>query len=308
MTARSTLSVSELQSPRLAVRGYSAESRLTEHADAIEFKWERFDRSNVAPQGSSSPLCAHLESEETFWSQPAMIAINADDPTTAGQPVNASRAIDSSRIPSPAWNPDSARGTSGQHVADLASSFMQSTHPQGDEEDSPFVWILPPRDQPVSTPRRTGKKPLASISDVEMQSYNGGKEEGNQRTSSESNLGSAPTKRARGSPFAPAPGVYISPLQVVQDAPCGDSAIFSPEIDIAIGSETPRVNSPTRHAESSTGRDDIVPHEDNISESPEETLEPFPDVREAIDDDIEDAGDCLESSQESRDTIESWSK
>ncbi|KAI0661338.1 hypothetical protein C8Q70DRAFT_932340 [Cubamyces menziesii] len=306
---RPTSYASGIHSPRSTNHGYSGEPSYTVHVDNIKFKWERFDRSNVAPQGSSSPLRAPPESEETFWSQPAMMAANVDGHTVAGQLVYASLVeMGGSRIPSPARNSDLARGLGGQPVTDLASSAIQSKHSQQDDQDSPFVWILPPRDQPVSTPRSKSKKPPASDCGSEVQSCGGVKEEG---MSSARNPGNAPSAFARGSPFAPAPGVYISPLQDIQDMPRGDNDrphLVSSEADNAVGSETPLFNIPTRHADPRIGKGDIVLDEDSISESLEKTPAPFPDVQDAMIDDIEDAGDCHESSQESRDTIESWTK
>ena len=243
VVARPTSSASGIHSPRSTNHGCPGEPSYTVYVDNVKFKWERFDRSKVAPQGSSSPLRAPPESEETFWSQPAMMAADVDDHTVAGQLVYASLVeMGGSRIPSPARNSDLARGLGGQPVTDLASSAIQSKHSQQDDQDSPFVWILPPRDQPISTPRSKDKKPPASDCGSEVQSNGGVEEEG---ISSARNPGNAPSAFARGSPFAPAPGVCISPLQDIQDMPRGDNDrphLVSSEADNAVGSETVSVS------------------------------------------------------------------
>ncbi|KAI0332347.1 hypothetical protein GY45DRAFT_1335645 [Cubamyces sp. BRFM 1775] len=307
-----TSSVFRVQSPRSVVSGFSGEPEYTGSLGTVDFKWERFDRSKVVPQGSSSPLRAPAESEETFWSQPAMITANANCPAVTSEPTYGSHAeIDSSRIPSPAWNSDLVHETGERPAIDITSFATQSNRSQQDDEDSPFVWILPPRDQPVCTPRRTGKRPPPSDPCVDPHTIDGVKEEKNQGITGARNPESVSLNFTRGSPFAPAPGVYISPLQDSQDVPRGDNnrpRVVSPVAGEDIASEARLANIPTRHADPHIAKDDIVPDEDNISEPPKKAPNPFPDVRETADDDIEDADDCQGSSQESRDTIESWTK
>lgn len=202
--------------------------------DVPEFRWERFDRSNPQLALSSSPVRVAAESEETFWSQPAQAILGASSP---------SQRHDASPAFSPHTPPRDALpySPSHSHPAQLRDAFPQASpadlprtpvsqdhapdegqDPDDSQEDSGgdglFAWIVAPRDQPApSTPRRRLADPRTELGPTPTTPMSGPA----QGSSGRGRVVSSPDAIREGSPptppcgpsFAPAPGIYISPLR-----------------------------------------------------------------------------------------------
>ncbi|EIW63499.1 uncharacterized protein TRAVEDRAFT_43790 [Trametes versicolor FP-101664 SS1] len=204
--------------------------------DVPEFRWERFDRSNPQLALSSSPVRVAAESEETFWSQPAQAILDASSPRSRhdASPAFSPHTPPRDTLPySPAHNllrhPEQLRDAVPQaSPTDLPKTPVSQDHapdeedPDGSQEgsggDGLFAWIVAPRDQPApSTPRRRLADPRTELGPTPTTPMSGPA----QGSSGRGRVVSSPDAIREGSPptppcgpsFAPAPGIYISPLR-----------------------------------------------------------------------------------------------
>ncbi|TBU55829.1 hypothetical protein BD310DRAFT_932856 [Dichomitus squalens] len=197
--------------------------------DALDFKWERFDRGDIVADvtSASSPRSVHPGSEEAFWSQPA-----GHIPTPVASPT---------RLPVPRTDSSPA----SLRLTGISTPVAASPHKQavlkhlGDQEKDGglFAWIVPPRDAPPpSTPKAsktsshhpaTGRPPrhnadqdfppapasrpgpgVATAGGSPGGKHQRGVADRDETESTETGL--SPPRRL---PFAPGPGIYISPLR-----------------------------------------------------------------------------------------------
>ncbi|KAI0630187.1 hypothetical protein C8Q77DRAFT_247006 [Trametes polyzona] len=237
--------VVQLPSPRSPVLSKTVKSCDTEAGTVheLDFKWERFDRTDVRAVSSSSPIRSGLGSEETFWSQPAPIALQDSDSTRL-HPARAALLpfIHSDFVVERRSTPACDHGSSALARATGRSDRVSREHayevpktpisqnpqsPQGtfpsqeqDDEGGPFAWIVPPRDQPAPStpPRRTTYSQIGPHSRTPVADADSGASIAtctDVRGIGEGGDGVSKPAIAsrRGAPFAPAPGIYVSPLQ-----------------------------------------------------------------------------------------------
>ncbi|KAM5531258.1 hypothetical protein V8D89_015059 [Ganoderma adspersum] len=193
--------------------------------DSLNFKWERFDRGNIVADSTSASSPPHPGSEETFWKQPAQrlpaLAPSAgrrDAPRLDSSPASLRLSgVSTPLLTSPR--------TPREH---FDASKGVPTHRQ-DINLNPFAWILPPRHAgPPSTPqskksssRRTPRTQALHDAAIQDRFPEPASEPGSQRRhrTGVSDVGGSevqghevrpPERRV---PFAPCASIYISPLQ-----------------------------------------------------------------------------------------------
>ncbi|TBU33756.1 hypothetical protein BD311DRAFT_802789 [Dichomitus squalens] len=311
--------------------------------DALDFKWERFDRGDIVADvtSASSPRSVHPGSEEAFWSQPA-----GHIPTPVASPT---------RLPVPRTDSSPA----SLRLTGISTPVAASPHKQavlkhlGDQEKDGglFAWIVPPRDAPPpSTPKAsktsshhpaTGRPPrhnadqdfppapasrpgpgVATAGGSPGGKHQRGVADRDETESTETGL--SPPRRL---PFAPGPGIYISPLRDNPDD--GDETGGEDSGgDEAIGSEgytgnvhRPRVtvvapadrglsanvcqNKPATAAQSANeGTKEDAKR--RASQSISDVSTQSDENRRNIDDDEVEESSLQGCSQESKDSIESW--
>ncbi|KAH9847144.1 hypothetical protein C2E23DRAFT_849705 [Lenzites betulinus] len=316
--------------------------------DTLDFKWERFDRSHADPAGaSSSPVRNAPESEETFWSQPARpVCTN----TSAGgmhtahfklpaPPPSHPGVSNSPALLSPIRSPNENLGSSVRRrnaqqqeasIARLLDRSLPNTplsqpyeppdqvhSPSQDHEDGQFAWIVPPRDlPPPSTPRRRAlTSPPRSIPNTSLSRP----AKPSLAPSLKADAGPAASTRASphhgGSPFAPAPGVYVSPLRgedkvepAASDANAARNKSWIPPASAVLAKI--EVLSPPRCASAIAETEPGQQSVESRGEEPATTLE-VEDLagrsptRSPVEE-IEEEDELTGESQASRDTIESW--
>ncbi|OSD06713.1 hypothetical protein PYCCODRAFT_1474157 [Trametes coccinea BRFM310] len=290
---------------------------LAPHND-IDFQWCRFDRNRIA-EGTSSPIGFSVEnSEETFWSQPAPKAPYMKEHLERDLPTDSMRDLHSFPTPSTharRCSPQSRRLTDNAapkpDIPPDASSKLTQTcgdNIRGDNEN-PFVWIVPPRDVPPSTPPRnivqdsiddTGRAtPPVQEAPVSSRCI----PQDNDAVVSEGVDTNAPDRRRR-PPFAPAPGVYVSPLRGSDSSP-------RMAIDAKTSAAAQRYNEGDCHSvdQQTSDERELQLIEEAIEEADSQpgekvTLSHDDDVQDDIEE-FDELGGC---SQDSRDTIESWTK
>ncbi|KAI0821626.1 hypothetical protein BC628DRAFT_803595 [Trametes gibbosa] len=199
--------------------------------DALDFKWERYDRGQVSVGSSSSPIHHAPESEETFWSQPVQPVYNTTNASgiyTSNRPApptsrqgGSSHSVLLSPICSPGYRAEQHQSSAPPLLDNplpktpLSQSYAPPERvpsPLPDNEDGMFAWIVPPRDlPPPSTPRRRvvdsllRSMPNSSMSRPPKPSE--APQADHAYESRRISVGRA------GSSFAPATGVYVSPLR-----------------------------------------------------------------------------------------------
>ncbi|KAI0675129.1 hypothetical protein C8Q78DRAFT_523011 [Trametes maxima] len=311
-------------------------SKYTDQAalrDGLDFKWDKYDRNGSALWLSSPPTHTANGSDEMFWSQPAQTLFSS-----ATSPSKRSVQHDSISQPrctttrSPVSSQNLEQDNPSHSRGDRPTPSRYSTPPERsqrgvEEGGGPFVWIVPPRDQPPpSTPRRPTEKARTATppSNHAEQTI---ERPATLATLRSNKLGadvfsqgrSAAPARPRGSPFAPAPGIYVSPLRGEDDSP---SARTKPAFHTENQSVKPKPNpttespgtapvTPRRPAPVSSmaqggpgGYGDTV--QDTISQSPPRTPSAHRNGDQQSEDEIEEVDELEGCSQETRDTIESW--
>ncbi|KAI0355641.1 hypothetical protein OH77DRAFT_1589649 [Trametes cingulata] len=309
---------------------------------ALDFKWERFDPSKACAQLSSSPRPVVEGSEETFWSQPAVIPSELRPPHpvhgASSPPVLQQDAFH----PSPVLSPGASRELTDAHIPCELPKTPVSHQPVSvrrtpevvQEDHGPFAWIVQPRDQPPpSTPRRkvadTRSETVVTPRSVvgvravrETCSVRGGTSSDNQRDAA----GTVPLRR-RALPFLPAPGNYASGLRGEEQAsetgktPAREVALHpsmqSQGTQDATPGRAPQAPTdlpvtPKRPATFALPQDEVQHVQDELID--DDSSQPLcaghtaRDDREAsLDEEIEEVDELGGCSQESRGTIESWS-
>ncbi|KAI0745690.1 hypothetical protein C8Q76DRAFT_704555 [Earliella scabrosa] len=194
--------------------------------ESIGFRWQRFDRGNIIlDASSSSPVPAETNSEEQFWGQSTEHASDRlQFPTYSpmqANPVNSSPAsLRLTGVATPPIHSPSPRRS--------PRSYSRALKVPG--ADSPFAWIVPPRDKPAPSKPRMGSSPHhASLDQTRLPHVRhpapirhdtDGSHVGPHRYPSAKlddvlpvmGVPDAPLNPSR-LPFAPAPGIYISPLK-----------------------------------------------------------------------------------------------
>ncbi|CDO69372.1 hypothetical protein BN946_scf184961.g14 [Trametes cinnabarina] len=297
--------------------------------DDVSFKWERFDRGATAEHISSSPGGINVDnSEERFWSQSAPITLSSGYlhrslPPTAIAPHLYSKpsAVISNTRPSPLDSglratatddvPNRALSIAAPRPRPLPVNAERSPRASQGDDENPFVWIVPPRDGPLSTPpSRTAPRP-ADQSEVTTPSL---RNELSPRRSVQplddsirQSLGGSTPARRRGVPFAPAPGIYISPLynsspRATTDVNTTSAHLFEQNVKSDGPPALPRTSdSKDVRPEQESGEEPLdEPLQEANSQDPTQIDEPTEDVEE-----VDELEGC---SQDSRDTIESWTK
>ncbi|EJF65266.1 hypothetical protein DICSQDRAFT_166313 [Dichomitus squalens LYAD-421 SS1] len=292
--------------------------------DALDFKWERFDRGDIVADASSasSPRHVHPGSEEAFWSQPA-----GHIPTPVASPTRL-------RVPRTDSSPASLRLT-GISTPVAASPHKQAVlkHLGDREKDGGlFAWIVPPRDAPppstpkasetCSHPPATGRPrrhnadqdfPPAPASRPELGAATARCSPGRKHQRGVADRYDPESTETRSSPpgrlpFAPGSGIYISPLR---DNP-GDGDEAGGEdsgSDEAIRSEghTGMQNNEPATAAQSANEGTKEDAKRCASQLISDVSTQSDENRRNIDDDIEEDESSLQGcSQESKDSIESW--
>ncbi|KAI0769784.1 hypothetical protein BD413DRAFT_493405 [Trametes elegans] len=293
---------------------------LDSSSDSIDFRWERFDRGHTLVEPSSSPRDGANGSEETFWSQSAQVFPGLIEVGQRRTPQTSPQALfehrPTSRPPGPAFHhPDTAAagaGTPTPRPQDTAEGERSLFGPPEEGDGGPFAWIVPPRDRPApSTPRRTSTTPVVEPqpSSTRAGAPAGGQSQKDADTASSAKLGEAQDED--GAPvhpcapsFAPAPGIYLSPLRG-EDGAADEDGASAHSTPVAV------VRSPRGEASRQSRvalHNERTEVQDVTTQSPRE-MPPGGDVNAGVTaDEIEDADELSgESSQESRDTIESWS-
>ncbi|KAI9068264.1 hypothetical protein FKP32DRAFT_173430 [Trametes sanguinea] len=123
----------------------------------IDFRWCRFNHTRIAEHASSSPMRFVAEnSEETFWSQPAPATPNFT-PKLEGllEPDSPTDSMHDLRRASTLMTPPRRRTPqSRQNLTAIASPPLSQKFgkPAPEDNENPFIWIVPPRDVPIAPP------------------------------------------------------------------------------------------------------------------------------------------------------------
>ncbi|KAI0645534.1 hypothetical protein C8Q79DRAFT_1119252 [Trametes meyenii] len=304
--------------------------------DVVGFQWEKYDRNGPALRLSSSPKHVAEGSDEAFWSQPAQMEhSSAAPPNPQGAPLASMLQSHPAAMCSPASPRNNGQGGSTYSYRDrltpTSRDLSRLEHKQrGVEEDEggPFIWIVPPRDQPPpSTPRRPTRRTGVERQPTATPRSNHAEQTlGRPTTNPETNTNAfdhvriATPARPCGSPFAPAPEIYVSPLRGEADSP-NKSTNLTPRTDDQ--NVKPKPNPPMESLGSApvTPRRSVTPglsmvkgdakgYEDTIqgaiSQSPPKTPSVHRNRDRPPEDEIEEVDELVGWSQETRDTIESW--
>ena len=195
---------------------HASPDREIDHS-ALGFKWEKFDRGDIIFD-ASSPSLGHsleLDSEAAFWSQSAPHTPHQDDVVCPSLPGISSHAA-SSPVP---VTPPRATISSGRRTNPLTQATPhfqpisdKESRPHGENPEDQFIWIVPPKDEPVPSLRFQRITDTAPSTPEELSG-----QQKNRETKDEA-VAQRPSVSAKPS-FAPAPGICISPLGATSDPP-----------------------------------------------------------------------------------------
>ncbi len=200
--------------------------------ETLGFKWEKFDRGDIVLDAPSSPAPpADSYSEEVFWSQPRApephtpIRTDSFDPSEAAL-ESSPASLGLSGISTPDMQSPQVQRHADAHMHTPSGRYHATHDSQQSGNVSPFAWIVTPRDMAAapSTSRYTAKAKLGDrdpwAEDARRHILDFGSQDGQQNRSHddgveveepEPHVGTPPA------PFAPAPGIYISPLRGATD-------------------------------------------------------------------------------------------
>ena len=227
---------SYLDAPVIRFDAEDATRELPLNYEALGFKWEKFDRGDIVLNASSSspPPADNGDSEEAFWSQPLRVQ-SPHTPNRAGL-FEHTRPPEADLQSSPASlrlsgvsTPDLQIPSARDHVVQLRTPSPHAHEPQASqqsEDGDDFTWIVTPRDLPAPSTNRPIAKPACEDRDPwadDAGRWERSSGEHGDHCVDELDEEEPSTSAPPGVPFAPAPGIYISPLRGTDDEIAGES-------------------------------------------------------------------------------------
>ncbi|RPD78051.1 hypothetical protein L226DRAFT_610053 [Lentinus tigrinus ALCF2SS1-7] len=306
--------------------------------ETLGFKWKKFDRGDIVlDASSSSPPPADSNSEEVFWSQPRAPTShipNADALELTRPPEAVLQSSSASLRLTGISTPD-LEGSRVHHHGDTEprtpSPHAQEPHnSQQSEGGGLSAWTMTHRDGPaLSTPHSLTK---SAYSNEEPWAEKGrwpryDDAQDGPRGDDDLDEGEPETSAPPKMPFAPAPGIYVSPLRGAEDddgegESVGDSGLPPRDNVRAVSharetllnySSDGSIRKGTMRAGLSSKKLSRGPHLTTNEESAVEDISQSTSrsghrasVRSSSEVDDIEADESARSSQESRDTIESW--
>ncbi|RDX55169.1 hypothetical protein OH76DRAFT_1478618 [Lentinus brumalis] len=287
--------------------------------EALDFKWEKFDRGDIVLDAPSSPLPpADSYSEEVFWSQPRAPEPHTPIRTDSFDPPDAAlesspASLRLSGISTPDMQSPQIQRHADAHIH-TPSRRYHATH------DSRYTQT-DRRLRSVATPRMTAPSTQAELSeqdpwaeDVRQHLMGVQPQDGQRSRSYDDGVDEEEAEPRSDTPpaasFAPAPGIYISPLRGPADVDGeGEGGVEGlgshPKDRVAQRAVYANTRSSNPSLKPSAIVHDQPASEEEISQSTSQSGEHAAGCGSWADEIEED--ELARSSQESKDTIESWS-